>query len=182
MEEWCPHESASWLRLIASQRWDVEEEQEFYDEAVAEERDYLPYHNLHLFYVDTSWEGQEGDWQRAADAIANGPDGSARYARAIWYRCGRGFRCDTARLSWPMLQRGFEELMASQPDSIEVKSAYCSFAVQFKDLEQARRLLGQIGYRMETTVWTGRRDFVKAHRWATFEQGQWWSRLRLRGR
>jgi hypothetical protein len=88
-------------------------------------------------------------------------------------------------VSWPLLRQGFQEMGKRYPDSFEVKSAFCFFAVRFKDLPETQRLLREIGPRMQTSVWRDRNQFAEAHRWANFDNGEegpaalrWLMRLR----
>jgi hypothetical protein len=172
VEEECPHQTATELRLAVAGRWPKEEESRVYEWAIREEPDYQPLHDLHLYYLEPTWMGGYGDWARAAGAIAAQPGGPERYARAVWWqrRVRGNARFDD--VSWPLLKRGFQGLVARHPDSFEVKSAFCYFAAEFKDLPETRRLLDEIGYRMQTSVWRDRKRFASAHRWAEFEDSE----------
>lgn len=171
VEEECPHQVATDLRLAVAGRWPKEGELRVYEWAIRQEPDYQLTYNLHLYYLEPSWMGEHGDWARAAGAIAAQPGGPERYARAIWVNRSRG-DSGLADVSWPLLKKGFQGLVARHPDSLEVKSAFCYFAVRFKDLAETRRLLDEIGFRMPTSVWRDRETFAQAHRWATFEDSE----------
>ena len=184
LDEYCPHRAATELRLAVSGRWPRAVEQDVYRKAVADEPDYQPYYSLHLYYLEAFWEGEPGEWARAAQEIADQAAGPEHYARAVWYRGGVG-RPSLDGVSWPLLKEGFRRLVARHPDSFEIKSAACFFASQYKDVPETRRLLDEVGFRMQTTVWADRKQFAQVHRWATFEDAErtrdplarWFARL-----
>jgi hypothetical protein len=181
IDEYCPHRAATELRLAVSGRWPRTVERDVYVKAIADEPDYQPYYSLHLYYVEPFWEGEAGEWERDAGAIAKAPGGASRYARTVWYRGGRG-RAKLEGVSWPLLRDGFARLVATHPDSLELKSAACFYAARYHDLPETQRLLGEIGLRMQTTVWADRKQFAQVHSWARFEGGRdpfarWFARL-----
>ncbi len=184
VREYCPHLAAAQLRLAVSARWPRESEVRVFDEAVARLADYQPYYGLHLYYLEDFVEGVPGEWARESALMATRPGGPERYAQTVWFRGQRGEpRLDG--VSWSLLKDGFRRLVASHPDSFELKSAFCFFATQFRDVGETRRLLDEIGFRMQTTVWRDRQQFAQAHRWATFEDSErtrdplarWFARL-----
>ena len=171
LPEQCPHVAAAEMRIGLMERWPAEKEAAAFRAAVEAEPEYQPYYGLHLLYAEEHYGGKPGDWEKVAEDIAARPQGAARVARAVWQSSARGHSA-RSNGGWPIVRAGFQDLLARYPDSFEVKSAYCYFAADFKDLAETRRLLGEIGYRMQTNIWRDRQQFLQVHRWATFDPAE----------
>ncbi|MET0551469.1 MAG: DUF4034 domain-containing protein [Vicinamibacteria bacterium] len=171
LSERCPRRAATLLHIANGLSWPKDEEQRLYEEAVREFPDEQTYHTLHLRYLQPIWHGAPGDWQAAGQRILELPGGPEKYAYAVWHT-SLGSRTGRELVSWPALKRGFDAISARHPDWFEAKSAYCAFASMYVDKATTQRLLADIGYRMDPSVWSDQEWFVRTHQWAEYEDSE----------
>jgi hypothetical protein len=169
LAERCPRRGSVMLRLALGLSWSKAEEQRIYDEAVREFPDEQAYHNVHLVYLLPSWHGAPGEWQVAGQRILQLPDGHEKYAYAVWSTsldspAGRDV------VSWPMLRRGFDQILVRHPDWFEARSVYLRFACIFAEKTTAQVLLRDLRHRRDASVWTDPEDLVNAYEWVEFEE------------
>jgi hypothetical protein len=171
LAESCPRRVVTLTRLANSGVVPRAELTAAYEQAVAADPEFQPTYSYYLRYLQPNRSGAPGELQRALADLARQPGGAERVARAMWYfdETG-GFRLEWA--PWPVVKKGFDEMRARHPDSLEVKSAACLFASYYHDRDETRRRLDELGTRMSTSVWRTEEKFVRAYLWATFEQGE----------
>jgi hypothetical protein len=171
LEERCPRRVATLLRLALAGVVSKEDEAKAFADSIRDEPDYQPAYSSHLRFLQPRWHGAPGDWDRAAMEIASMPGGKERLARAVWFLDDVN-AFDTGVVAWPVVRQGFLDMRARHPESLEIKSAFCMFASYYGDRDETKRMLDEIGNRMDTNVWKSREQFVRAYHWATFEQGE----------
>jgi hypothetical protein len=169
VSERCPRRADRFLALGLAGTLEKEDERAAFEQAVQEHPDWQPLYNIHLLYLQPRWFGEDGDAPRAASTIAQAPGGAEKVARAAWYLQRYG-AFDTGLAPWPTLKKGFADMRAHYPDSLEVLSASCLFAAYYKDRAETALLLKQLDGRMVTSVWNDREHFVDVYGWATWEE------------
>jgi hypothetical protein len=123
------------------------------------------------------WLGAPGEWEAFAAASANhvgGEAGDMLYAQIVWSMhdkriFGNIFREST--IEWPRLQRGFEALCRRYPESVSALSEYCYLA-GFSDEGRSltRRLLQQLGNRVDLSVWKTMDRYLRDRAWTLAEK------------
>ncbi|HET9314906.1 MAG TPA: hypothetical protein VFQ51_04915 [Vicinamibacteria bacterium] len=167
--ERCPRRADRLLALALAGTLEKEDELAAFRQGIQEYPDWQPLFNLHLLYLQPGWFGEPGEAQRAATAIAQGPGGPEKVARAAWYLHRNG-AFGSGLAPWPTVKKGFADMRAHHPDSLEVSSASCFFAAYYKDRGATASLLKQLDGRMVPSVWTDRKLFVDVYGWATWEE------------
>lgn len=116
------------------------------------------------------WNGEPGEWERFAAAIAeSSPDGRGpqRYAwivTSLQEVHGNLFRETDA--SWPTAHAGFEALEREHPESVSLPSRHARFAWLAGDRGIAKAAFERLGDRVDLTVWRGDEEFLAARAWA----------------
>lgn len=121
-------------------------------------------HSLYFGAVSDFTPKWGGSWQevdafaRLAAAMTHDRDGDAFYARVYWYVAqseympsGDIFK-DT-EVSWPLMKRGFEDLIARYPHSAWNLNAFAGFACVAGDEETLRSLWPKIGAFLIPRAW-----------------------------
>lgn len=169
--ERCPRRATTMLRIALTGGVSKDDEAGIYEQAIRDDPDYQPTYTNHLRYLQPRWQGAPGELEREVARIVRMPGGPERIARALWFfNDSNSF--DTSIAPWPVVKQGFADMRARHPESFEVKSASCLFASYYKDRGETKRLLAEIGNRMEPAVWRDRERFVWAYHWATWEEGE----------
>jgi hypothetical protein len=74
-----------------------------------------------------------------------------------------------AKVDWPRLRQGFEDIAREYPDSLWNKNAFCFYAYVLNDRVTARRLFAQLKGRYAREIWGSEATFERIESWASSE-------------
>ena len=130
LKEKCPEWWAVAMSIAIGQGWDKKVYDKLYQEAIAFEPQFYPYHFHKTLYLLARWYGDMGDPEKfattAADAMARKKGkkaGDVLYARIIWYMDRKRFQELTyfePVVSAKRVESGFQELARMYPDNMSV--------------------------------------------------------------
>lgn len=165
----CPGLWASLMNLAPGQSWPKPEFAKVFEEAKAIEPQYFEHDLAQARFLMTRWQGDEGDWEAAAEKEILRVDGLGleSYVRVIMDQ--RGYYDDLfaeTKASWSMTQTGFEMMRKKYPESIELLNAYTRLACIAEDRTTALRLFDEIDNRATLSQWGDRKRFNLLERWA----------------
>jgi len=140
--------------------WPRSEFRKLFDEAVAKAP--LFYHHYYAMTIKLTpaWGGNYEQLEKFAQQSirrADMSEGASLYARLYWMIDSQLplnfdlFR--DSRVSWPTLQRAFDELRTQRPKSKWILHAYASFACRARDRTTYLRLRAQMGNDKFEDVW-----------------------------
>ncbi|HEV2106207.1 MAG TPA: hypothetical protein VGU27_10825 [Candidatus Eisenbacteria bacterium] len=112
--------------------------------------------------------GAPGEWQAFATAVAeDGPDGARRYARVAGEldELVDGLFAD-GRVSWALVDRGFQALEREHPDSVTLPSRHARLAFEAGERGALRALFARLGGRCDPGVWRSLQEYEAARRFA----------------
>ncbi|MBW3636382.1 MAG: DUF4034 domain-containing protein [Armatimonadetes bacterium] len=161
---------------------------EIFARAIAQFPAYTDFYRERAIYLLPRWGGAPGEWeqdlQKSADAEqvrAGAVAGDQLYARVVWGQTefygtmaapqktdlphtGRQSRrmARYAQIDWPRTQRGFDSILAQNPNSLSAATIYMRLRYQHGESTKARELLQIVGGRAETKAWESPRDFAEA--------------------
>ncbi|MBC7980710.1 MAG: hypothetical protein H7Y36_09135 [Armatimonadetes bacterium] len=124
-------------------------------------------------YLLPRWAGKAGDWEAAAEREIARPGGlgHAGYAKVLSSVLGYGaygFIFAESKASWPLAEKGFEELRTTYPNSKRILNDY-AYVVSVKgdDKPALKRLLEEIGPDFIAARWRDSPEyFEKMKIWA----------------
>lgn len=165
----CPGLWASLMNLAPGQSWTKAEFAKVFEEAKAIEPQYFEHDLAQARFLMTRWQGDEGDWEAAAEKEISrvGGLGPESYVRVIMDQ--RGYYDDIfneTKASWSKSQTGFEMMRKKYPESIELLNAYARLACIAEDRPTALRLFEEIDNRATLSQWGERKRFNLLERWA----------------
>lgn len=130
LDEKCPEWWAIAMSIAQGQGWKKKDYDKLYQEAIAFEPQFYPYHFQKTVYLLARWYGDMGDPEKfataAADAMARKKGkkaGDVLYARIIWYMDRKRFQELTyfePVVSAKRVESGFQELARMYPDNLSV--------------------------------------------------------------
>lgn len=166
----CPGWYAAAQRVALGEGWDRQLYDTLFANAVAREPTYFGYYELRAQYLLPQWYGQNEEWQRDAEAIANrqpGLAGDEIYARIAWaqWNDSRGNFFADSTVSWARTKRGFKHMIQTHPNSLELRSEFALLASQAGDREEVRRQFAKLGGRMDAYVWDNTYNFRQVRKW-----------------
>jgi hypothetical protein len=123
-------------------------------------------------YLTPRWYGDEGEWERFADGVANrigGVEGSAIYAHIASEMGGlygaREFFAQTA-VSWPRIKQAFIDRDTKYGQTPRSLNTLCLLAGGARDKKTTREMFALIGDDWDPAVWLERRYFDSYRAWA----------------
>jgi len=118
------------------------------------------------------WHGEDGDWERFADASATrigGKQGSIVYAHIFW-EMSRLFRVNEFfaenHVSWPRIRQGYQDREALYGSTVRHLNELCLLAGGAADRRTIRQLFPRIAGRWDEDVWQEKNSFDDFERWA----------------
>ncbi len=143
---------------------------ELFARATAQFPTYTDFYRERAIYLLPRWDGAPGEWekdlQKSADAEAGraGADaGDQLYARVVWGQTEYyGTMAGRTKIDWPRTKRGFDSILARNPNSLSAATIYMRLRYQHGESTKARELLQIVGGRAETKAWESPRDFAEA--------------------
>ena len=139
-----------------------------YQEAIAQAPDSEAYYLYKAAHLLPRWYGRPGEWEAYADSVADAlppPEGDKMYARMAWYvmwQTGSDDYFKDNHLSWPRVNRGYDEMIRSFPESVELPSQAAVLAGIASDTVHLRARIVQLGNRVDVGVWGSREVFARA--------------------
>jgi hypothetical protein len=144
-----------------------------YGKLYAEAKQVAPqfyYYDLALsHYLLPRWSGQPGDWEKAAAAEMQRPQGlgAEGYARVVV--CQLDYYDNIfqeTKASWPNTRAGMEILRKKYPESLQIAAQYCKTACLAGDRPLAQSLFQVLNGTVDKRVWNGQKEFDKFRTWA----------------
>lgn len=167
-----PHWYNSMQTIALGQSWDAGEYDALFARALALEPLYQDLYWSKAYRLLPRWHGEPGDWEKFADDSIRsaGAEGDSMYTRIAWSleRYYKNFFAET-RISWPKMQKGFEQIMAQYPGSRWNLNNYCRFAFLARDRATVKRLTAEIGEDFHPTAWYSKSDYLRACRFGSGE-------------
>lgn len=166
---------ATMIEVAKVQQWSDRDFETLLDEGISRHRLYFQMYFDAMQALLPKWRG-DGEalerFARRAMRETGGSEGLSVYARVYWsvvddYR-DRLFI--DSKANWPLLRRGFQEMLALYPDNRN-RNAFALFACIAGDMENAHRMLEQIQDQVVDTVWVNHQSAdvcrARAQRWHT---------------
>jgi hypothetical protein len=158
------------MHVALGQDWSHAEMGKVYAEAkqVAPQ---FPYFDTSLaYYLLPRWHGQPGDWEKAAAAELQRPNGlgTEGYARVVMKLHAfydNIFR--ETKASWPNTRAGLEVMRKKFPESLEILTYQCKLACLAGDRPLAQALFQKLDGYVDDRVWGKKPTYTKLHDWAT---------------
>jgi len=146
------------ITVALGEGWEKPAFDRLFAEAVAIAPDYEEIYCKRANSLQEKWYGGPGEWQKFAADSADSTKadlGMSLYTRIVWTIVGtkkiEAFRA--AKIDWPRMRQGFEDLAHRYPDSLWNKNAYCYFAYAANDRETVRRLLEELEGKITPSLW-----------------------------
>ncbi|HSI13680.1 MAG TPA: DUF4034 domain-containing protein [Chthoniobacter sp.] len=174
LEPQCPMWWRVEMRIALGQQWSHADFGKLYAEAKQVAPQFYYYDQGLSYYLLPRWYGKEGDWEKAAAAELQRPEGLGveGYARVIIYQLGfykNIFR--ESKASWPNARAGMEVLRKKYPQSLEIVAQYCKLACMAGDRPLAQSLFQLLNNHMDERVWNNRKQFDEFRAWAAGKNG-----------
>jgi hypothetical protein len=167
-----PHWYSTMQTVALGEAWDQDEYDALFEEAVRNEPLYYHFYSARARYLLPRWYGEEGDWERFADASATkigGKEGSILYAHIAW-EMSRHFRINDFfsknQVSWPRIRQGYLDREALYGQTVRHLNELCLLAGGAADRSTMRQLLPRIDGRWDEDVWKEKKYFDNFERWA----------------
>ncbi len=159
----CPEWYVAMQQVEQAQGWDIPRSSALFEQAIAFEPTYYLYYRVHADQLLTKWEGQEGDTENFATAIADrigGKEGDIVYFEiAIELVCSCGDNPEFDHMSWPRVQRGFANLEKEYGPSLVNMNELALMAVNKQNYEVADTIFKRIGDNWEKEAWSEKQYF-----------------------
>jgi len=162
------------MTIALGQEWNHADYGRLYSEAKQVAPQFYYYDQALAHYLLPRWYGQPGDWEKAAAAEMQRPQGlgAEGYPRVVLNLLGyydNIFR--ETKASWPNTRAGMETLRKKYPESLEIVAQYCKLACIAGDRPLAQSLFQVLNDTVDDRVWNGRKEFDKFRTWATGKGG-----------
>ena len=159
LPEHCPHWHS--VNLIAALGLQVERSKfdQLFKEAIQSQPAYSGYYTRRAYFLLPQWYGKEGEWESDLKSSADelgGEAGDLLYARVVWRMHARQFYDNVfhqTQLSWPRVEKGFEVMLKSFPNSLSAKSERAYLAALALDYPKARKYFDELQGQADLTVW-----------------------------
>ena len=159
----CPEWYVAVQQVEQAQGWDAPRATALFEEAIAFEPTYYLYYRDHADQLLPKWQGEEGDTEKFATAIADrigGKEGDIVYFEiALELVCSGGNNPEFDHMSWPRVQRGFAELEKEYGPSLVNMNRLALMAINKQDYEVADATFKRIGDNWEKEVWNEKQYF-----------------------
>lgn len=166
----CPMWWYTCQTVALGQGWSRAEYDALFKSAKEFEPEFYAFDCSRAKYLLPRWHGEPGDWEKAAEEQIKlqGATGSEIYARVVQDQAGyydNVFQESAA--SWRKTRKGFEDLRAHYPTSLELLNTFCRTAYFAGDRETAKKLFTEIGANKAQGCWREKNhEFEKAKAWA----------------
>jgi hypothetical protein len=173
LPEKCPGWFCAAASVALGQGWNSARLSTLEAEAVAYEPEYHDFYSAMALIMEPRWHGVPGQVERFFEkyaALRKGIEADVFYARAVWQldlrRLDKNFFEAHPGLKWPMVTRGFDELLTRFPDSLTVRSEFARLAFKAKDKPRAKAMFDQIGMNFDARTWFTPSTFDQYRKWA----------------
>lgn len=168
--EVCPKWYDLLLTIAREQQWPRRDYEALFQRAVARWPDYYYLYQNKAFTLMPRWYGREGEWEAfAKDLAVRDPDGlgSTLYTRIGLFLEPRyeGFFKDST-YEWPLMKRGFDQLIARYPESVNLLNIYALRAGRAGDQLALRDVMRRMGERFDMELWATWENVELARNWA----------------
>lgn len=165
----CPMLWFCYQTVALGQGWKNSEYTQLFNDAKTCEPEFYPHDLARAKFLLPRWHGKPGEWETAAEQqiAKQGKTGLEIYARVVKEQATYydNVFAET-RISWPdKVQKGFDALRASHPDSNSILNGYCRLACFAGDKPTAKKLFADIGDNPVRSEWR-KGEFAKAKQWA----------------
>jgi len=170
----CPELWVVKMRSALGLQYEKPQFNDIFDEAIRFAPDYEAYYYRRAIYLLPRWSGEPGEWEndlaQSADRLG-GKDGDELYARVVWsiHKYGSADVFKENNLSWARVDRGFEGIVESFPNSVAANSERANLAVLARDRRKARRYFDQTHGLVDLSVWASRDHFVRYANWVYWQ-------------
>jgi hypothetical protein len=152
----CPEWYVAMQQVAQGQSWDLARAMALYNQAVAFEPGYDLYYRMVAIYLLPKWNGQDGDASQFAEQVANRVEGKA--GDILYFQIAAEIICpcpdpEFAHMSWPRLQRGFEELQAEYGESLLDWNLLALMAFKSNDSVAADAAFKHVGDNWDKDTW-----------------------------
>lgn len=173
LEEKCPGWYEAGQTVALGQGWDWDDYMEFVDEAIGKEPTYGKYYTNACYWMLPRWHGEDGDFE---DWIAEKADAyptekqDTQYARFVWLadrmNQPREIVFEPGRLDWTRTKRGFEKLLAEDPENLVIRFEFIRLSLLAEDRKTAREQFDITGGKYVERQWGSEERFEKARKYA----------------
>lgn len=174
LPEKCPGWYSAWMKMAMLAGTSREQYDQVFEEGLKSFPSYTPLYFSKTWYLLERWYGKRGEWESFAANSANtlgGEEGDILYAQIVWYVHDSRFFGNPIResaIEWARVQRGFEAIRRSYPNSIFALNEYCAISgfAPTNARQRMRSLFAEIGNRADLRVWRTMEIFQRHHNWA----------------
>lgn len=161
----CPHWVNAMQSVALGQGWSDDKVKSMLDEAIAAWPEYWLYYFSEARRLLPRWGGAPGEWEKFSRSFPGdlGKELSARIPWAQQWAYWNIFR-DTD-IPWSQMKEGFERMVQRYPDSTRTKSAFAVFAGMADDRETCKRLLDELGDKVNMEFWISWQNVELAKAW-----------------
>lgn len=168
----CPVLYSSMMKIALGQGWERADFDALFKEAKAFEPEYQKYDCLRAYFLLPRWHGEPGEWETVAEGEIGrqGATGHAIYARVVTQMDEYHDNIfQESNASWRKVRKGFDDLLATYPDSKKLLNTYCRMACLAGDASQAKKLFERIGDDKVPGIWY-KGEFQNGKKWAFAEK------------
>jgi len=161
----CPQWVNTMQSVALGQGWPDDKVKSMLDEAIAAWPEYWLYYFSEARRLLPRWGGAPGEWEKFSRSFPGdlGKELSARIPWAQQWAYWNLFR-DTD-VPWSQMKAGFERMVQRYPDSTRTKSAFAVFAGMADDRETCKRLLDELGDKVNIEFWISWQNVELARAW-----------------
>ena len=178
----CPEWYAAMQEVALGEGWHLERASALLQRAIAFEPTYDAYYRNYAHFLLPKWYGRDGDSERFAQESADrlgGEDGDILYfliAKELGCACNAP---QFSRMSWPRVQKGFDELEKKYGVSLIALNSYALMANNSNDSVAADPIFKRIGDNWDKDTWVNE-DYYKRCRDVAAEFAPLQARSRVR--
>ncbi|MDR3403953.1 MAG: hypothetical protein P4L99_15760 [Chthoniobacter sp.] len=156
------------MKIALGQEWSHADFAKLYAEAKQVAPQFQYYDTALAYYLLPRWFGQPGDWEKAATAEMQRPNGlgAEGYADVVLFL--HPFYDNIfqeSQASWPNTHAGLDILRKKYPQSLQIVTQCCKMACLAGDRATAQPLFQQLNGYVDDRVWS-KADYDKFHAWA----------------
>jgi len=161
----CPQWVNTMQSVALGQGWPDDKVKSMLDEAIAAWPEYWLYYFSEARRLLPRWGGAPGEWEKFSRSFPGdlGKELSARIPWAQQWAYWNLFR-DTD-VPWSQMKEGFERMVQRYPESTRTKSAFAVFAGMADDRETCKRLLDELGDKVNMEFWISWQNVELAKAW-----------------
>ena len=161
----CPQWVNTMQSVALGQGWPDDKVKSMLDEAIAAWPEYWLYYFSEARRLLPRWGGAPGEWEKFSRSFPGdlGKELSARIPWAQQWAYWNIFR-DTD-VPWSQMKEGFERMVQRYPESTRTKSAFAVFAGMADDRETCKRLLDELGDKVNMEFWISWQNVELAKAW-----------------